>query len=176
VLLLCKHSPVTWQAMEALLGALALGDYNTMARALATIGACSEDVDYDAFGRDLQSFFTGLESLNSSLVVTADAAAALSGGGRSIDGIAASLEVDQAQVRAWVWRVCVCVCARACVCACLVSAHRHVKRAEGVGLLLCDSWREAQHPDAGNTPPRTHPTPLPPQNPPPPKHTHTHIR
>ena len=35
-----RISPVTWQAMEALLGALALGDYNTMARALATIGAC----------------------------------------------------------------------------------------------------------------------------------------
>ena len=36
---------------------------------------CSEDVDYDAFGRDLQSFFTELESLNSSLVVTADPSA-----------------------------------------------------------------------------------------------------
>jgi hypothetical protein len=33
---------------------------------------CSEDVDYTAFGRDLQSFFAELESLNSSLVVTAD--------------------------------------------------------------------------------------------------------
>jgi predicted unusual protein kinase regulating ubiquinone biosynthesis (AarF/ABC1/UbiB family) len=35
-----RISPVTWQAMEALLGSLAIGDYNTMARALATIGAC----------------------------------------------------------------------------------------------------------------------------------------
>lgn len=164
-----RITPVTWTAMEALLASLAVGDYNTMARALATIGACrytrrgesfarlcrqsgssrvvfaghalgavgageclqpstvciavchpccmgaaarhtqstmlqcnrhlrkckqqtltsgagacahtaccclcSEDVDYDAFGRDLQSFFTELESLNSSLVVTADAAA-----------------------------------------------------------------------------------------------------
>lgn len=35
----------------------------------------SEDVNYDAFGRDLQSFFTELESLNSSLVLTADPAA-----------------------------------------------------------------------------------------------------
>lgn len=36
---------------------------------------CSEDVDFDAFARDLQSFFTELESLNSSLVLTADASA-----------------------------------------------------------------------------------------------------
>lgn len=35
----------------------------------------SEDVDFDAFARDLQSFFTELESLNSSLVLTADASA-----------------------------------------------------------------------------------------------------
>lgn len=35
-----RISPVTWAAMEALLGALALGDYETMARALGTIGAC----------------------------------------------------------------------------------------------------------------------------------------
>ena len=36
-----RVSPVTWTAMEALLGSLAVGDYNTMARALATIGACN---------------------------------------------------------------------------------------------------------------------------------------
>jgi aarF domain-containing kinase len=35
-----RISPVTWTAMEALLGSLATGDYDTMARALATIGAC----------------------------------------------------------------------------------------------------------------------------------------
>jgi hypothetical protein len=32
-------------------------------------------VDYNAFARDLQSFFSELESLNSSLVVTADPSA-----------------------------------------------------------------------------------------------------
>eukprot|EP00878_Enallax_costatus_P015938 GHUV01016709.1.p2 GENE.GHUV01016709.1~~GHUV01016709.1.p2 ORF type:complete len:232 (+),score=78.29 GHUV01016709.1:1630-2325(+) len=86
-----RISPVTWRAMEALLGSLALGDYDTMARALATIGACSEDVDYGAFARDLQSFFSELESLNSNLVVTANPSAGL-------DSVSASLEVDQAQV------------------------------------------------------------------------------
>eukprot|EP00879_Flechtneria_rotunda_P019287 GHRR01020255.1.p1 GENE.GHRR01020255.1~~GHRR01020255.1.p1 ORF type:complete len:220 (+),score=78.85 GHRR01020255.1:487-1146(+) len=86
-----RISPVTWKAMEALLGSLALGDYNTMARALATIGACSEHVDYSAFAGDLKSFFTELEGLNSSLVVAADAAAGMR-------GLSASVEVDQAQV------------------------------------------------------------------------------
>jgi aarF domain-containing kinase len=37
--------------------------------------SCSEDVNFDAFARDLQSFFTELESLNSSLVLTADPSA-----------------------------------------------------------------------------------------------------
>jgi hypothetical protein len=60
----------------------------------------SEDVDFAAFARDLQSFFTGLESLNSSLVVTAERGAGGGGIGRGLGGasVAASLEVDQAQV------------------------------------------------------------------------------
>jgi hypothetical protein len=36
-----RISPVTWTAMQALPGSLAVGDYDTMARALATIGACN---------------------------------------------------------------------------------------------------------------------------------------
>lgn len=33
-------SPVTWKAVEALVTSIALADYETMARALATIGKC----------------------------------------------------------------------------------------------------------------------------------------
>lgn len=33
-----RITPVTWTALEALIGAMALGDYDTMARALGTIG------------------------------------------------------------------------------------------------------------------------------------------
>jgi hypothetical protein len=40
-----RISPVTWRAVEALLGATGTGDFPTMARALATIGATGEDVD-----------------------------------------------------------------------------------------------------------------------------------
>jgi aarF domain-containing kinase len=36
---------VTWRAIEALLVATGSGDYDTMARALVTIGATSEEVD-----------------------------------------------------------------------------------------------------------------------------------
>lgn len=36
---------MTWRAIEALLVATGNGDYDTMARALVTIGATSEEVD-----------------------------------------------------------------------------------------------------------------------------------
>ncbi|KAG2487613.1 hypothetical protein HYH03_013752 [Edaphochlamys debaryana] len=92
-----RISPVTWRAVEALISSMALADYETMARALATIGACSSDVDYAAFARDLEAFFAELEQVNSSLVVTRGPPA---GNGRSASGsaVSASLEVDQAQL------------------------------------------------------------------------------
>ena len=40
-----------------------LADYETMARALATIGACDVDVDFKAFSRDLEAFFAELEQV-----------------------------------------------------------------------------------------------------------------
>lgn len=40
-----RISPVTWKAVESLIASLATADYDTMARALATIGACDERVD-----------------------------------------------------------------------------------------------------------------------------------
>uniref|UniRef100_A0A7S0X116 ABC1 atypical kinase-like domain-containing protein n=1 Tax=Chlamydomonas leiostraca TaxID=1034604 RepID=A0A7S0X116_9CHLO len=85
-----RISPVTWRAVEALVASLATGDYETMARALATIGACDADVDYDKFARDLESFFIELEQVNTNLVVSRDRL-----GGA---GFAASLEVDQTQL------------------------------------------------------------------------------
>lgn len=44
-----RISPVTWKAMEALLASLAVGDYDTMARALGTIGACRSVLAVTAF-------------------------------------------------------------------------------------------------------------------------------
>jgi aarF domain-containing kinase len=83
-------SPVTWKALEALASSLATADYETMARALATIGACDENVNYAAFSRDLESFFVELEQMNKQLVVTPDASGRI--------GVSASVEVDQTQL------------------------------------------------------------------------------
>ncbi|KAG2437493.1 hypothetical protein HXX76_006142 [Chlamydomonas incerta] len=92
-----RISPVTWRAVEALISSMALADYETMARALATIGACSTDVDYSAFARDLEAFFAELEQINSSLVVTRGPPGS-AGDVRGAGGMSASLEVDQAQL------------------------------------------------------------------------------
>lgn len=43
--LMCACRQVTWRAIEALLVATGAGDYETMARALVTIGAASGEVD-----------------------------------------------------------------------------------------------------------------------------------
>ena len=40
-----RVTPVTWTALEALLTATATRDFDTMARALATVGATDTDVD-----------------------------------------------------------------------------------------------------------------------------------
>ena len=58
-----RISPVTWKAVEALITSMAVADYETMARALATIGACDVDVDFVAFSRDLEAFFAELEQV-----------------------------------------------------------------------------------------------------------------
>ena len=40
-----RISPVTWQAVQALLLSTGTRDFDTMARALATMGVTSQDVD-----------------------------------------------------------------------------------------------------------------------------------
>lgn len=70
---------------------MAIGDYETMARALATIGATDADVDFKSFSRDLETFFAELEQVNSKIVIESDG----SGGG---SGLSAAVEVDQTQL------------------------------------------------------------------------------
>ena len=79
-----RVSPATWAGLEALLASLATGDYVTMAKALGTIGACDEEVDYNAFARDLEAFFVELDQVNSSLVLTADPTGGEGGRGASV--------------------------------------------------------------------------------------------
>lgn len=66
-----KIGQPTWRAIEAFLRASSSGNYDTMARALVTIGVTSEDVDIDAFARDLRALATSFESVNPELIVTA---------------------------------------------------------------------------------------------------------
>ncbi|KAL4855170.1 putative aarF domain-containing protein kinase [Chlorella vulgaris] len=80
-------SPVTWRAIEALLLATGAGDYDTMARALVTIGATMGEVDIKAFAADLEKLFTSLRDIDTELLVQA-------GSG----GVSASVAADDAAI------------------------------------------------------------------------------
>lgn len=68
-----KISRATWGAMEALLKAVSEEDYETAARALATIGFTSGDIDFDAFAKDLRDLAESLKAIDADLVVAAGA-------------------------------------------------------------------------------------------------------
>ena len=81
-----KISQPTWRAIEALLRATTTEDYDTMARALVTIGATSEEVDIPAFAADLKELAKSLQAIDTQLIVEASA------GG----SVAASVAADDA--------------------------------------------------------------------------------
>ena len=64
-----RISPVTWKAIESLVVAMTSEDYQTMAKALATMGATDESVNIDAFAKDLRALFDELKELDPELVV-----------------------------------------------------------------------------------------------------------
>jgi aarF domain-containing kinase len=64
-----RVSPATWVAVQALLEAASGGDWRTAAAALVTMGAAGNDVDIDAFGRDLEALATSVASVQATLVV-----------------------------------------------------------------------------------------------------------
>eukprot|EP01023_Acetabularia_acetabulum_P016782 TRINITY_DN1830_c0_g1_i1.p1 TRINITY_DN1830_c0_g1~~TRINITY_DN1830_c0_g1_i1.p1 ORF type:complete len:517 (+),score=87.07 TRINITY_DN1830_c0_g1_i1:106-1656(+) len=88
-----RISPVTWQSLQAFVGALATLDYNTMARALVTMGATDQDVDIDAFARDLEALFREVNQIDTELVLQTQQSS-LGKGAR----IQANVLVDDAQV------------------------------------------------------------------------------
>lgn len=71
-----KISQTTWRAVEALLRATTIGDYDTMARALVTIGATDKEVDIDAFAKDLRILGESLQEIDTELVVSVEDGAA----------------------------------------------------------------------------------------------------
>lgn len=68
-----KISQTTWRAVEALLRSTATGDYDTMARALVTIGATKDkDVDIAKFASDLRVLGESLGQIDTELVVSVE--------------------------------------------------------------------------------------------------------
>jgi aarF domain-containing kinase len=82
-----RISQPTWRACEALLRSTAAEDYDTMARALVTIGAASGEVDYAAFAADLRRLFDSLRAVDAEVILAAGAG-----------GAAASVAADDAAV------------------------------------------------------------------------------
>lgn len=78
--------------MQALLIGAAGRNYDAIARALVTIGATSDNVDMDAFSRDLRELFESIDRLDARLVATQRRGAP---GGIDMD---AAVVVDEAQV------------------------------------------------------------------------------
>ena len=68
-----KISQTTWRAVEALLRSTATGDYDTMARALVTIGATKDkEVDIGKFASDLRVLGESLGQIDTELVVSVE--------------------------------------------------------------------------------------------------------
>ena len=68
-----KISQTTWRAVEALLRSTTTGDYDTMARALVTIGATKDkEVDIGKFARDLRTLGESLQQIDTELVVSVE--------------------------------------------------------------------------------------------------------
>ena len=82
-----RISQPTWRAVEALLRATTVGDYDTMARALVTIGAADGEVNMTAFAADLKDLAEGLQAIDADLIVSAGAG-----------GVAASVAADDVAV------------------------------------------------------------------------------
>mmetsp|Transcript_16663 Transcript_16663/g.22965 ORF Transcript_16663/g.22965 Transcript_16663/m.22965 type:complete len:574 (-) Transcript_16663:168-1889(-) len=67
-----RLSPVTWNAVQVFAGSAASNDFQAMAGALATMGATDQEVDVDAFARDLKTLYSDLNKLDADLVVVND--------------------------------------------------------------------------------------------------------
>lgn len=58
-----RLAPATWTAMTALMTGIEQGDYETIAKAMVTIGITHREVDVSRLSQDLQTLFEGLEEI-----------------------------------------------------------------------------------------------------------------
>lgn len=92
--------PGTWEGVRALVGATASGDYETMARALATLGAAGggeggndpDGIDFPAFAAALEAAFTAAAELEPAVILTPGL------GGPGAPPAAATLALDEARL------------------------------------------------------------------------------
>lgn len=85
-----RISPTTFAAIQSLLNATAVGDYEMMARSLATMGATDAEVDIAAFAADLKQLYEDVSRLETRVTVT-----------EQPDGtatVAAALDVDETEI------------------------------------------------------------------------------
>ncbi|CAA0811013.1 Uncharacterized aarF domain-containing protein kinase - chloroplastic [Striga hermonthica] len=64
-----RISPKTWSAMEVFLQSLATEEYESMASSLIDMGATNQNIDSQAFARDLEKIFSSIQDLDTEIVV-----------------------------------------------------------------------------------------------------------
>lgn len=90
-----RISPKTWTAMEVFLQSVATQEYESMASALIQMGATKQNVDTQAFARDLEKIFSSIQELDTEIVV-----ATARGPNTNATAVAANVVVDQRQMNA----------------------------------------------------------------------------
>jgi aarF domain-containing kinase len=74
-----RVSEKTFQAVNELSGALALGDYRSMAQALCNMGATDEEVNIEQFAKDIERVMVNLGTVQPDVTIMASADGTLQG-------------------------------------------------------------------------------------------------
>ncbi|KAJ8431495.1 hypothetical protein Cgig2_032266 [Carnegiea gigantea] len=90
-----RISPKTWTSMEVFLESVATQEYESMASALIQMGATKQNVDTQAFARDLEKIFSSIQELDTEIVV-----ATARGPNTNATAVAANVVVDERQMNA----------------------------------------------------------------------------
>ena len=80
-----KISPAIFEAVTDLSGALSVGDYEGMARALCNMGATDEKVDIQKFGKDIEQVLKSLNDVQPDLMVQLDVEGNIQGAGVTVE-------------------------------------------------------------------------------------------
>ncbi|CAO2820778.1 unnamed protein product [Amaranthus hypochondriacus] len=90
-----RISPKTWAAMEVFLQSIATAEYESMASALIEMGVANQNVDANAFARDLEKIFSTIQDLDTEIVV-----ATSRGPSTNATAVSANVLVDERQMNA----------------------------------------------------------------------------